>query len=144
LAKIALDLEKALNQRAVQGALGQTNVHLLAKGDHWKVEDVICTAGPQDRRFEERHVGVTIAIVAAGSFQYRGSVGQSIAQELMTPGSLVLGNAGQSLTADTNTARATGVSRFGSLQNTSSALRPMPESVVGWIFVCFVSRHCVS
>jgi len=96
LAKIAVDLQKALEQRAVHGAPGQTDVRLLAKGGHWKVEDVICTAGPRDRRFEERHVGVTIAIVAAGSFQYRGSVGQSIAQELMTPGSLVLGNAGQS------------------------------------------------
>jgi AraC family transcriptional regulator len=95
LAKIAVDLEKALEQRALQGASAQTNVRLLAKGDHWKVEDVICTAGPRDRRFEERHVGVTIAIVAAGSFQYRGALGQSGAQELMTPGSLVLGNAGQ-------------------------------------------------
>jgi len=95
LGKIAVELEKALEQRALQGTPGQPNVRLLAKGDGWKVEDVICTSGPQDRPFEEQHAGMTIAVVAAGSFQYRGPVGNSIGQELMTPGSLVLGNGGQ-------------------------------------------------
>jgi AraC family transcriptional regulator len=95
LVKVAVELEKALEQRAVQGTRGQTNVRLLAKGDGWKVEDVICTSGPQDRPFEEQHAGMTIAVVAAGSFQYRGPLGRSKGQELMTPGSLVLGNAGQ-------------------------------------------------
>jgi len=95
LAKNAVELEKALQQRAVEGGPGTTAVQLLAKGDGWKVEDVICTSGPQDRPFEEQHVGMTIAIVASGSFQYRGAVGKSKGQELMTPGSLVLGNAGQ-------------------------------------------------
>lgn len=95
MAKIAVDLEQALELRAVHATPAQTDVRLLAKGYDWKVEDVMCTAGPQDRPFEERHTGVTIAIVAAGSFQYRGPVGHSKGQELMTPGSLVLGNAGQ-------------------------------------------------
>ena len=95
LVKIAVELKRALEQRAVQGVPGQTSVRLLAKGDGWKVEDVICTSGPQDRPFEERHVGATLAIVTAGSFQYRGPVGKSKGQELMTPGSLVLGNPGQ-------------------------------------------------
>jgi AraC-like DNA-binding protein len=64
---------------------------MLAQGDGWMVEDLVCTSGPQDRPFEERHSYVSIAIVAAGSFQYRSAVGR----ELMTPGSLLLGNPGQ-------------------------------------------------
>jgi AraC family transcriptional regulator len=91
LAKIALELERALADRAAHGAAGPMAIRVLARGDGWKVQDVVCTAGPQDRPFEERHSGGTIAIVAAGSFQYRGSAGR----ELMTPGSVVLGNAGQ-------------------------------------------------
>lgn len=62
----------------------------LAKGDGWRVSDVICALGPQDRAFEEQHGDVTIAIVLAGSFFYRGEAGRS----LMYPGSLLLGNAG--------------------------------------------------
>ncbi len=64
---------------------------VLARGDGWEVSDVRCTLGPQDRPFEERHSGVSIAAVVAGTFQYRSSAGR----ELMTPGSLLLGNAGQ-------------------------------------------------
>lgn len=64
---------------------------LLVSGPGWSVSDVRCTAGPHDRVFEEQHVDVCIAIVLAGSFQYRSAAGR----ELMTPGSLLLGNAGQ-------------------------------------------------
>ena len=67
---------------------------LLASGDGWTVEDVVCYRGPDDRSFEEQHDHVTIAVVLAGSFQYRGS-GAAAGRELMTPGSLLLGNAGQ-------------------------------------------------
>jgi AraC family transcriptional regulator len=72
-------------------------VRLLAQGPGWKVEDVVCTSGPGDRRFEEQHTGFTIAIVAAGSFQYRAPSGSRgrVRKELMTAGSLVLGNAGK-------------------------------------------------
>jgi AraC family transcriptional regulator len=91
LAKIALGLEQALARRAVNGAPGHLTGRLLAHGDGWTVEDVVCTSGPQDRPFEERHAHVAIAIVAAGSFQYRSTAGR----ELMTPGSLLLGNPGQ-------------------------------------------------
>jgi AraC-like DNA-binding protein len=55
------------------------------------VTDLLCTSGPRDRPFEEQHSWFSIAIVLAGSFQYRSSLGQ----ELMTPGSLLLGNPGQ-------------------------------------------------
>ncbi len=64
---------------------------LLATGDGWTASDVICTAGPQDRPFEEQHSRTSIAIVVSGTFQYRSPAGR----ELMTPGSLLLGNAGE-------------------------------------------------
>jgi AraC family transcriptional regulator len=52
------------------------------------VADVLCTCGPQDRAYEERHSHYTIAIVLAGSFQYSSPLGSG----LMTTGSLMLGN----------------------------------------------------
>lgn len=92
MAKIAVALEQALEQRALTGAGGRATGRVLAAGEGWKVEDVICTHGPRDRRFEEQHWNYTIAMVVAGSFQYRGRDGH----ELMTPGSFVLGSTGQS------------------------------------------------
>ena len=38
---------------------------IIARGDGWTVADVLCTSGPQDRPFEERHTHYTIAIVRA-------------------------------------------------------------------------------
>jgi AraC-like DNA-binding protein len=66
----------------------------IASGDGWSVADVVCSSGPNDRPFEEQHDHVAIAIVTLGSFQYRGS-GAGPGRELMTPGSVLLGNAGQ-------------------------------------------------
>jgi len=91
LAKIAVELHRALTRRTLSGDPGHTSARRLAQGDGWTVSDVICTSGPQDRPFEEQHSAFSIAIVAAGSFQYRSAAGH----ELMTPGSLLLGNAGQ-------------------------------------------------
>lgn len=91
MAKIAVALEQALAQRTLLGAAGRTAGRLLAQGEGWKVEDVICTHGPRDRAFEEQHRNYSVALVAAGSFQYRGEDGR----ELMTAGSLMLGSAGQ-------------------------------------------------
>jgi AraC family transcriptional regulator len=91
LAKIAADLDRALKQRAVHGTAGRMTGRRLAGGAGWSVEDMICTSGPSDRPFEEQHAQVSIAIVAAGSFQYRSTAGTA----LMTPGSLMLGYAGQ-------------------------------------------------
>lgn len=94
MAKLAVQVEQALARRAATGAAGQMTARVLARGDGWTVEDVVCTSGPQDRPFEEEHSHVSIAIVASGSFQYRAStVGAGC--ELMTPGSLLLGNPGQ-------------------------------------------------
>jgi len=74
-------------------AVGPKTVsQVLAHGDGWSVSDVVCRSGPEDRPFEERHSCFSIAIVAAGTFEYRSAAGR----ELMTPGSLMLGSAGQS------------------------------------------------
>jgi AraC-like DNA-binding protein len=68
---------------------------LLARGDGWLVEDVICTCGPHDHPFEEQHSTVSIAMVVAGTFQYAADPRTSRRSELMTPGSILLGNPGQ-------------------------------------------------
>jgi len=91
LAKLAVEVEHALARRALTGAPGQATPRVLATGDGWRATDVVCTSGPQDRRFEERHSNVSIAIVVSGSFEY----GFGRDRELMTPGSLLLGNPGQ-------------------------------------------------
>jgi AraC-like DNA-binding protein len=95
LAKIAVELDRALARREVNGAPGHIAARVLGQGDGWTVEDVVCTSGPQDRSFEERHSHHAIAIVGAGSFQYRSQAWPGAGRELMTPGSLLLGNAGQ-------------------------------------------------
>jgi AraC family transcriptional regulator len=91
LAKIALDLERALAARGARGTPGAMTSRMLATGSGWTVADVVCTHGPQDRAYEERHTQPTIAVVLAGSFQYRCAAGYSV----MTPGALLLGNAGR-------------------------------------------------
>jgi AraC family transcriptional regulator len=68
-----------------------TTTHGLASGPGWAVDDVICTAGPHDRPFEERHDHLCIAAVSEGTFQYRTSQGAA----LLVPGALLLGNHGQ-------------------------------------------------
>lgn len=94
LAKIAVELAQALHLRALHGTRGSATAKRLTEGPGWTVSDVICTSGPQDRPFEERHSGFSIAIVVCGTFQYQGAISSGRARELMTPGSLLLGNAG--------------------------------------------------
>jgi len=53
--------------------------------------DRVCRFGPEDRPFEERHTAFTVAVVVEGTFQYR--VGK--APVTLTPGSVILGTAGQ-------------------------------------------------
>jgi AraC-like DNA-binding protein len=90
LVKIAVEVEQAVARRALYGTAGTAPGRLLAQGEGWTVHDVVCASGPGDRPFEERHSLVSIAVVAAGTFQYRSTTGRA----LMTPGSLLLGNAG--------------------------------------------------
>ncbi len=91
MGKIAVELEAALARRDTLGAPGSTQMRTIAAGEGWQVTDVLCTFGPRDRPFEERHAGVCIAMVVAGAFGYRSAAGR----ELLTPGSLLLGNAGE-------------------------------------------------
>lgn len=91
MAKIAVELESitAAPRRAAE--LGGPASRILSCGNGWMVEDVVCTAGPRDRPFEEHHAQACVAIVMEGTFQYRSRAGRA----LMVPGSLFLGNAGQ-------------------------------------------------
>jgi AraC-like DNA-binding protein len=72
--------------------LGKIASKILARGDGWSVSDVVCSSGPSDRPFEEQHTTMAVAVVLAGSFQYRGQRGG----ELMSPGSVLLNDYGQS------------------------------------------------
>jgi len=91
LGKVASDLRNALDARAKSGAPEGTRSVVLAAGAGWRASDIICTAGPRDRAFEEQHSAASVAVVVAGSFQYRTARGSF----MMTPGSLFLGNSGE-------------------------------------------------
>ncbi len=65
-------------------------LRLLGSGPGWSVSDVVCTAGPHDRPFEERHHAACIAAVTHGTFQYRSSRGSAV----LAPGALLLGDEG--------------------------------------------------
>jgi AraC family transcriptional regulator len=80
----------AVARRIAEGKPGTTSSRLLAGGAGWSVKDIVCTHDRWDQPFEERHNAVAIALVLAGSFQYR-SGDQS---QLLAPGALMLGNYG--------------------------------------------------
>jgi len=63
---------------------------LLASGPGWRAWDVVCSSGPHDAAFEERHAGACIAAVTGGTFCYRSSLGSAV----FAPGALLLGNDG--------------------------------------------------
>jgi AraC-like DNA-binding protein len=91
LAKIAVNLQH-LQARAVDEP-GDLDTNFIAKGDGWSVEDVVCSRGPRDHRFEEQHHKFVIAIVTSGTFQYHSSGADR--EVMMTPGSVLLGSPGQ-------------------------------------------------
>src|SRR5689334_6858382 len=63
----------------------------IAAGPGWRVSDIVCTAGPHDRPYEERHETACVAAVTRGSFQYRTRHGSAV----LAPGALLLGNPGE-------------------------------------------------
>ncbi|HEY1412287.1 MAG TPA: AraC family transcriptional regulator [Rhodopila sp.] len=65
-------------------------VQTVASGPGWHVRDVMCSAGPHSRPFEEQHEAVCIAAVLHGSFQYRTTQGAAT----LAPGAVLLGNHG--------------------------------------------------
>lgn len=81
---------RALQHKAEHGLAGTVDGRVLACGDGWVAEDVVCSSGPRDPAFEERHDWVSVAAVLSGSFTYRNDFGRN----LLTPGSLLLGDAG--------------------------------------------------
>jgi AraC family transcriptional regulator len=85
LAKIAVESMHQL------GGTRPPSARHIASGDGWMVSDVVCTAGPGDQPFEEQHSRSSITVVMGGTFQYRTVTGR----ELMTPGAILLGNAGE-------------------------------------------------
>lgn len=92
MVKIAVDNGSVARRPGLDREPKPPDAQLLAAGDGWTIHDVICTAGPADRAFEEQHSQSSVAVVVSGTFQYRTSTGH----ELMTPGSLLLGNRGES------------------------------------------------
>jgi AraC-like DNA-binding protein len=66
------------------------DVQTLASGHAWNLREVLCSAGPHDRPFEERHDSVCLAAVTHGTFQYRSTHGSA----LLAPGAVLLGNHG--------------------------------------------------
>jgi AraC family transcriptional regulator len=63
---------------------------VLASGRGWRVSNVVCTAGPADRPFEEQHEAACVAAVLGGTFRYRSSQGEAV----LSPGAVLLGNQG--------------------------------------------------
>ena len=84
-------LASALAHKARTGVPGATRGEPVASGEGWRVVDLVCTSGPADRPFEERHGTASVSLVLQGTFLYRSDRGAS----LFAPGALVLGSAGR-------------------------------------------------
>ena len=84
-------LAAALARKAKRGAAGEIADHLLASGEGWRVQDIVCTCGPRDHEAEELSSASSLALVLAGSFVVRDHHGTS----LLSEGSYLLVNAGQ-------------------------------------------------
>lgn len=82
-------VRKALRLKSEHGLTGTASGRLVARGQGWLTQDVICNSGPRDRPFEERHDWVSVAVVLSGSFTYGNPLGRA----LLTPGALLLGSA---------------------------------------------------
>jgi len=85
-------LTSALIRKAREGVPGASVGKVMAEGEGWRVLDIVCTAGPRDRAFEERHAWTSISMVLSGTFAYRSDRGSS----LMSSGALLLGSLGRS------------------------------------------------
>lgn len=84
-------LRTALERKRVEGLTGAARSRRVFETDGLRISDILCTSGPKDQPYEEQQSLASIAIVLSGTFTYRGDHGRV----LMTPGSLLLGNAGR-------------------------------------------------
>jgi AraC-like DNA-binding protein len=62
----------------------------IASAAGFRLTEVRCTAGPEDRAYEEQHSHLCVALVKNGSFSYRTPRGSCV----LRPGWLLLGTAG--------------------------------------------------
>jgi AraC family transcriptional regulator len=84
-------LTDALIRKARNGEVGGNFGTSIAEGEGWRALDIVCTAGPHDRPFEEQHAWASISLVISGVFSYRSDRGSS----LMSSGALMLGSVGR-------------------------------------------------
>ncbi len=87
-------VREALQRKAERGLIGSASGHIIARGAAWLAQDVVCSSGPDDRAYEERHDWVSVAVVLRGTFTYANALGRA----LLTPGALLLGSAGTCFT----------------------------------------------
>jgi AraC family transcriptional regulator len=84
-------LTTALIRKERNGEPGASVSKVIGEGEGWRVLDIVCTAGPHDRPFEERHAWTSISLVMSGTFSHRSDRGSS----LMSAGALMLGSFGR-------------------------------------------------
>lgn len=87
-------LRVAVAGKVLRGESGRTYAQRVAEVPGLRVSDVVCTGGPGDAPFEERHAAVCVAVVLSGTFAYHGVLGRT----LLTPGALLLGEHGRPFT----------------------------------------------
>ena len=84
-----METTSAFEPEPAEGSIAPTlSARQIAGGESWSVSEIVCRAGPDDRAYEERHEGFSIAAVLEGSFTYRAGRGAN----LLYPGALLLGN----------------------------------------------------
>src|SRR5262245_30056564 len=83
-------LAAALARKAANGARGSISDRVIASGDGWGVQDIVCTCGPGDHEAEELTATSSLALLLSGSFVGRDQHGTS----LLSEGSYLLVNAG--------------------------------------------------
>jgi AraC family transcriptional regulator len=83
-------LAAALARKARHGARGEITDHIIASGEGWGAQEVICTCGPHDREADELTSVSSVALVLSGSFIVRDRHGTS----LLSEGSYLLISAG--------------------------------------------------
>src|SRR3954462_3488569 len=84
-------LAAALARKAANGVRGSISDNVVASGDGWWVQDIVCTCGPRDHEAEELTATSSLALVLSGSFVVRDQHGTSVLSE----GSYLLVNAGR-------------------------------------------------
>jgi hypothetical protein len=103
-------------------------VRPIAGGETWSISEIVCSAGPGDRVYEERHQGFSISAVLQGCFTYRSDQGKS----LLYPGALLLGANRSCYECGHEPARGIAAFRLTcerTLSRTSPRSRPRAETI---------------